>query len=603
MKTMIRSTAIALWIAQTLVLLPRQSVVCGDGTPNRVEAQTLKTRLRQPMAVALVNGGRHLLAANRQSGSISVIDTATRRVRAEQDVGRGLADIVALPDDRHVLAVDQAGHDVLLLDVHADAIQTLDTVRVSPDPVRIAVARDGSACVVASSWSRRLTFLEIARTQSPAKVPLLKVIGTLDLPFCPREVVCSRDGSRLVVADAFGGKLALVDWRRRSLESVRLLPAHNIRGLALGADGKTLVVAHQMLNPLARSTFDDLHWGLLISNHLRVIQLEAVLNPAADLVRAGRVFELGDVGKGAADPSGLAVDPAGNLIVALGGVNEVAITKAPGQPLRRVAVGQGPGAVAVSQDEKVVYIASRLDDTISVVEIDSGRNVATIPLGPRPEMSLVDRGERLFYDARLSHDGWMSCQSCHTEGHTCGLKSDTLGDESYGAAKKIPSLLGVGTTGPWTWTGSMEKLEDQVRTSIQTTMHAPKPAPTAEQVRALTAYLRSLLPLSPGLTSGERTPDAATLRGRALFQARKCDACHAPPEYTSPDRFDVGLTDEVGNRRFNPPSLRGVSRREPFLHDGRASTLEDLFQRDRHPRESVLTAQEISDLVSFLRTL
>ena len=179
-------------------------------------------------------------------------------------------------------------------------------------------------------------------------------------------------------------------------------------------------------------------------------------------------------------------------------------------------------------------------------------------------MSLADRGERLFFDARLSHDGWMSCQSCHTDGHTCGMKSDTLGDGSYGAAKQIPSLLGVGTTGPWTWTGSMERLEDQVRTSIQTTMHGPKPAPTAEQVEALTAYLRSLRPLSPVLANGEATLDAAALRGREVFQSRKCDACHTPPEYTSPERFDVGVADEVGNRRFNPPSLAVSAAGNPF---------------------------------------
>jgi cytochrome c peroxidase len=218
-------------------------------------------------------------------------------------------------------------------------------------------------------------------------------------------------------------------------------------------------------------------------------------------------------------------------------------------------------------------------------------------------MSCAERGERLFFDARLSHDGWMSCHSCHTDGHTCGLKSDTLGDGSYGAPKRIPSLLGVGTSGPWTWTGTMNRLEDQVRKSIQTTMHSPKPAPTAEQVEALTAYLQSLRPLPPELTGGERAFDTAPLLGRSVFQSKKCDACHAPPEYTSPARFDVGIADEVGNRQFNPPSLRGVSRREPLLHDGRASTLEDLFQRDRHPRDSVLTAQEVRDLVAFLRTL
>ena len=58
------------------------------------------------------------------------------------------------------------------------------------------------------------------------------------------------------------------------------------------------------------------------------------------------------------------------------------------------------------------------------------------------------------------------------------------------------------------------------------------------------------------------------------FDAKRCAECHAPPEYTAAARFDVGLADEVGNRRFNPPSLRGVGRRAPLFHDGRAASLE-----------------------------
>lgn len=601
MKTMTRPAAAAIWILLGLAFLSGQSGHGQDGKPEHADAKSLTARFRQLAALALVDSDRRLLVANRQSGSISTIDTRTRRVLAEHDVGRGLADIVPLPDGRHLLAVDQAGNDILVLAGHGDAIQVLARVQVSPDPVHIVVSSDGCSCVAASRWSRRLTFLELSGGRSPEDEPSLKIIQALDLPFCPQNLLVSRDGSKLVVADAFGGKLALVDLQRRSLESVRSLPAHNIRGLALAADGKTLVVVHEVLNPLARSTFDDLHWGLLISNHLRVLRLVAVLKPDADLLRGSGLFELGDVGKGAGDPSGLEIDFRGNLIVALGGVNEAAITQGPGQPLRRVAVGHRPGAMAVGRDGKVVYIANGLDDTVSVVEIDSGRNLAAIALGPSPEMSLADRGERLFFDARLSHDGWMSCHSCHTDGHTCGLKSDTLGVGSYGASKKIPSLLGVGATGPWT--GSMERLENQVRASIQTTMHSPKPAPTAEQVEAVTAYLRSLRPLSPALTNGEPVMNESLMRGRDVFRSRRCDACHTPPEYTSLAQFDVGLADEVGNRQFNPPSLRGVSHREPLLHDGRASTLEDLFQRDRHPRESVLTPQEIRDLVAFLRTL
>ena len=76
-----------------------------------------------------------------------------------------------------------------------------------------------------------------------------------------------------------------------------------------------------------------------------------------------------------------------------------------------------------------------------------------------------------------------------------------------------------------------------------------------------------------------------------------------PPNFTSPDRYDVGLYDEMGNREFNPPSLRGVSRRDSLLHDGRAKSIEDVLQNAQHPRGLELKAQEIADLTAFLRTL
>ena len=75
------------------------------------------------------------------------------------------------------------------------------------------------------------------------------------------------------------------------------------------------------------------------------------------------------------------------------------------------------------------------------------------------------------------------------------------------------------------------------------------------------------------------------------------------PTYTSAGRYDVGLADEVGNRKFNPPSLRGVGRRDRFLHDGRASSLEEVFRDHAPPPGAVLSPRETADLIAFLKTL
>jgi hypothetical protein len=178
------------------------------------------------------------------------------------------------------------------------------------------------------------------------------------------------------------------------------------------------------------------------------------------------------------------------------------------------------------------------------------------------------------------------------------LTVDTLSDGGFGAPKRVTSLLGVGATGPWTWLGTVDRLEDQVRKSIETTMRGP--SPSAAQVDDLTAYLRSLPP--PRAIPSEGAEQAIE-RGRTIFRARKCAECHAPPEYSSEATFDVGLVDEVGHRKFNPPSLRGVGDRAPYLHDGRAATLPDVFLRHRHPRESAWSTEEVEALAAFLRTL
>ncbi len=80
-------------------------------------------------------------------------------------------------------------------------------------------------------------------------------------------------------------------------------------------------------------------------------------------------------------PADVAFDARGNLLVALAGVDEVAITASPEQGPRRIVVGRRPMAVLPSPDGLWAYVADSLDDTISVVEIATGLRPATICSG------------------------------------------------------------------------------------------------------------------------------------------------------------------------------------------------------------------------------
>lgn len=542
---------------------------------------------RHPAALA-VQGGHWLYVANERSGTISTIDLAAKRVAGETAVGRRLADLIALPNGR-LAALDSDAAQLVLLRCSGATLAITARLSVPPYPVRLRATADGRSCLISCLWPRCVAVVEFG-----GEAP--RLARAISMPFAPRELLLLSGGRKTLVADGFGGRLALVDMATGELESVRSLTGHNIRGLALAPDGKSVLLSHQILDPRVSTSVDDIHWGNLLTNNVRSLDVTAVLNPNVDLLRGSHLRHLGEVHQGAADPAGLVLAADGTMAVALAGVNEVLIGRPREDSWQREPVGARPTAVQLAPDGTTALVANTLGDSITVVNLKLRKVTAEIPLGTSAQESAVSRGERLFFSARLAHDGWLSCHSCHPDGHTTGLLNDNLTDGSYGTPKRIPSLGGVRDTAPYAWSGSVPDLEAQVRKSIDTTMRGTKPSD--QDVEDLAAYLRTLPPMP-----GPDHFDNLAKRGKDIFHARRCDACHLPPTYTSRGSYDVGLADEAGLRRFNPPSLRGVGQSGPYFHDGRARTLEEVFDRYHHPAEPALAREEVKALVAFLRTL
>jgi cytochrome c peroxidase len=141
----------------------------------------------------------------------------------------------------------------------------------------------------------------------------------------------------------------------------------------------------------------------------------------------------------------------------------------------------------------------------------------------------------------------------------------------------------------------------------------------SESLDALAAYSNShKIALSPhaenGLTESAR-------RGRELFFSEEtaCSSCHSGPFYTDSVprsseeiiRHDVGTGEGDPTEKMGPaydtPTLLGVYRTAPYLHHGRAASLEEVLTKynadDRHGNTSELNHQQIADLVEFLKSL
>ena len=550
-------------------------------------------RFRRPVAVSLDEANNLLYVANRDTGSISVVNTKQRQVVDEVDVGRELSDIALIDQDR-LVALDRKSHDLCLLTKGDSGWRVTARTNVAPDPVRLVLDERSSRMFVASLWSRTVSVLEW--NHDLHSVP--RLIGTAKLPFEPREMCSSPDGEHLIVACAFEARLAVLGVRPLGEVRETTLPGHNIGGMTISLDGRHLLVSQQELNPLAHTSRDDIHWGNLMSNLLVSLPIEDLLQQKP-LVDHRVATEIGQPDAGAGDPGPLSIDDNGRVTVLLSGVHEVATTEAEQiHTFQRTAVGRRPVALATGSDG-TTFVANMFSDSITVLPSEAGLDTYSISLGEQPDDDSVREGEALFFDCRLSHDGWLSCHSCHTDGHSNGQLVDNLSDGSFGTPKRTLSLHGVAKTSPWAWNGTVKSLDQQVRNSIERTMRGAHPSP--ERVQRLVAFMKTLTRPRSAIASPER--NGLVERGMELFSSLGCARCHLPPTYTTAETYDVGLQDESGNRLFNPPPLIGAQSRRSFFHDGRALSLQGVVNKHKHQLDQELNEQDSEALVAFLKSL
>lgn len=555
------------------------------------------SEVRRPIAISTWPGASRFFVANRDSGTISVVEKASGKVVQDFSCGERLADIVCVAPER-VLVLDAGQHQ--LIDVRLSQEGTSDSMKrisVPSYPEQIVVLPEMEQIWLTSRWSKRVTCFALDNSISAEPQ------YSMELDYEPGLLTSFsvEDKNLVVVADSFGGNLSVIDASTGRLNS-QSLPMHNIRGLT--QYGENLIVVGQELSPLARSNFDDVHWGNMISNHLFVVPPSKLLDFSRPLAGRVRQVMLGGPDQAAGDP-GCAVElPDGRLAIAIGGIGEVFLfdKNAWLQP-KRISVGKRP--VDMANDGSRLLVANQMSGSVCVIDAETGEVEQVIEFchDDSSKLTLEQRGEQLFFDSRLSLEGWMSCHSCHTDGHAVPSLNDNLSDESFGAPKRVLSLFNVADTGPWAWNGKTKSLREQVIRSVESTMQGN--ALPSDDVDALVAFVKSI----EGPDSRETEPNIDLKSdlelGKKLFATKGCVNCHKPPNFTSSGVFHVGIEDERGLKEFNPPSLLAVSTRRSFLHDGRAKSLEEVLLKYNHPqRDDVqLDAAEVRAIVDYLKTL
>ena len=279
---------------------------------------------------------------------------------------------------------------------------------------------------------------------------------------------------------------------------------------------------------------------------------------------------------------------------------------------RVLAGGNGPRGVLLSG--RTAVTALYFEDAVSLFNLDDpAARAKVIPLGPKPDLSRdrARRGEMLYNDGSMCFQQWQSCASCHPDGRVDGLNWDLLND-GMGNPKQTRSELYNHVTPPTMITGIRKDMHACNAAGLIHIQFVTRPE---EDVYCFDAYVEKMKPVpSPYLVNGKLS--ARAQRGEKLFRQAKCAECHTPekkapggePLWTDLKLYDVGVgaATETG-RKFDTPTLAECWRTAPYLYDGRALTMEEVLTicnpNDKHGETSKLTPEQIKDLAEYVLSL
>lgn len=124
---------------------------------------------------------------------------------------------------------------------------------------------------------------------------------------------------------------------------------------------------------------------------------------------------------------------------------------------------------------------------------------------------------------------------------------------------------------------------------------------TEDDAKCVDEYLTSLRPVpSPLLVNGELSDKAK--EGRKVFEKLKCGECHSGPYYTDMKMHRIGEDIEF-EKGWDTPTLREVWRTAPYLFDGRAATMEEVFEVHKHGIDKKVSKKDIEALVEYVNSL
>ena len=593
-----------------------------------------KVQYKTPLNMAIRPGGRELWVACEAGHSVVIVDLERGEKAAEIAVGRHPHDVAFGPGGGVAYVSNRMDDTVSVIDARSRKVTA--TIAVGDEPHGLVTDARGKYLYVLNTSANSISVVD---TQS------LKEIKRLSASRNPWSLSLSADGGRILVTNTLS---RFVEFRKPSVSEVTAIdtekgiivdrfevPGANLmQGIAWHPGGEYALFTTNRTKNLVPMT--------------RLLQGWTITNGLGIVWRDGRVDQvlLDEPSMSFPDPADVAISPKGKIaMVTSSGSNRVAVidlekmismvTGATDEERERVlpnhlgkstefvighiGVEQSPRGIVFGADGKRAYAANALDDSITVIDVEKLEAVKRIDLGGPKVMTKVRFGERLFHSANIAFRRQFSCHSCHPDGHVDGLTYDIEPDGIGVSPVDNRTLRGILDTAPFKWTGLNPSLQRQCGARLAVFFTRIDPF-TPKELSALENYICTIprppnryRPLGAELTDAQRRGKEMFERilsndGRIIPKDRRCVSCHFPPLYTDRRKHDVGTKFESDkDREFDTPHLNNIYDSAPYLHNGVAETLEEIWTRynpeDKHGTTNDLTKDQLNDLIEYIRTL
>lgn len=604
-------------------------------TKNEYISKLVNEDYLSPLNLTVSEDGKYLFVVAQDGDAILKLNTETREVVSKTVVGDHPHSVILDSQKQLLYVSNQWSDNVSVLD--AVSLTHLDTLQAGNGPSGLALSADKKRLYVVNTFSSSVSVLDIASE---------KELKRLRVGDDPTGIAVSKGdqimvGSRRARLSEYGvpleTDLVQIDSKYdRVKERIPISNAYMIENIAFTPSSDLALTT--LIRPKNNIPSVQVESGWMMTHGIGLIENQPDGKTAQLLIDEPNSYY--------PDPYDIVVTPDGKkAFVSSSGVNVISVidmdslrslvknsTQADLDRLAndlgagrsfiisRISTGAGPKGMVIAPDGKHLYVAEQLEDRIAVIDVETLQNIGTIDLGGPDKVSVLRQGRRLFTNAGHTFQNQYSCYTCHPDNHEDGLVYNMAGQHMGRNLANTQSLREIGDTAPFKWNGKNQTVYKQDGMRFSTILTRTE-AFSYKDLDAITAYIMRGIDHPPNLQynpNGNLT--ASQERGKVIFERtidnngdvipeiNRCVTCHPAPLYTNRQMADVStLADTDDPMLFDTPHLTNLFASPPYLHDGRAKTLEEIWtvyaEDDRHGRVNDLTKPELNDLINYLKSL